>query len=222
MFTHVAEGVWTTARSQRFWGLESGTRMTVVRLSDGGLFVHCPVALDAPTRTAVDALGPVRAVASSSLFHHLYAGEWMRAYPDALFAACPGLPEKRRDLSFDHVLSDAPHARWGDDLEQIYFSSRFEHEVVFFHKRTRTMICADALLNLSKHPSRITRGVALLMANTAPGKGWMERIAVQNWKRGRREVDRILGWDIDAIVLAHGGLVERDGRRVMAEAYDWL
>lgn len=222
MFERIADGIWTTARPQQFWGVESGTRMTVVRLSDGGLFVHCPVALDRALRAEVDELGEVRAVAASSLFHHLYVGDWMRAYPRAVFAGCPGLAEKRPDLAFSHVLSDTPHPVWAADLEQVFFSARFEREVVFFHRRTRTMISADALLNLRHHASRKTRMVALLMWNLGPGRGWMERIAVKDWAQGRREVDRLLKWDIERIVLAHGDLVLRDGRRVLRDAYDWL
>lgn len=222
MFDVVAENIWTTARPQRFWGVETGTRMTLVRLHDGGLFVHCPVALDASTRSAVDALGEVRAVVSSSLFHHLFAGDWMKAYPRALFCACPGLEKKRADLTWGHVLGDEPHPIWAADLAQVFFSARFEKEVVFFHDKTRTMICADALLNLSKHPSLRTRIVAFLMANTAPGRGYLERIAVRDRRLGRKQVDRMLEWDIDRIVLAHGGLVDGDGRRVMRDAYAWL
>src|SRR5258707_9176030 len=67
-----AEGIWTETRRARFWGLETGSRMTVVRLSDGGLFVHSPVALDPGTKEAGDALGDVRAVVAPSLFHHLH------------------------------------------------------------------------------------------------------------------------------------------------------
>jgi hypothetical protein len=222
MLDAVAEGLWTTARPQRFWGLETGTRMTVARLGDGGLFVHCPVALDASTRAAVDALGEVRAVVSSSLFHHLYAGDWMRAYPAARFFPCPGLAAKRPDLTWGDTLGDTPHPLWADTLDQAPFTARFEREVVFFHRASRTMVCADALLNLSTHPSRLTRAVASLMRNTAPGKGWMERIAVTDWKLGRRQVDRLLDWDIDRVVLAHGALVERDGREVLRDAYRWL
>lgn len=222
MFEPFADGIWTLARPQRFWGVECGTRMTVVRLSDGGLFVHCPVALDDATRRAVDALGPVRAVVAPSLFHHLYVGQWMKQYPDATFNPCPGLAEKRPDLAWGSTLGDEAHDRWAADLDQLPLTARFEREVVFFHRKTRTMVCADALLNLSKHPSRVTRLVALLMANTAPGKGWMERIAVKDWKLGRKQVDRILAWDIDGITLAHGDMVPHDGRRVMREAYSWL
>jgi len=109
----------------------------------------------------VDAVGPVHAVVASSLYHHLYVGEWMQAYP-------------------------------------------------------------DALLNLRQHPSWHTRAAARRMGNSAPGKGWLEYIAVRDWKIGRQQVDRMLRWDIERIVLAHGALVERDGRRVLRDAYAWL
>ena len=33
------DDIWVATRRQRFWGLETGTKMTIVRLSDGGLFV---------------------------------------------------------------------------------------------------------------------------------------------------------------------------------------
>lgn len=217
-----AENVWTTSREQRFWGVETGTRMTVVRLAGGGLFVHGPVALDDRTRSEVEALGRVEAVVSSSLYHHLYAGEWAAAYPDAALCACPGLDKKRPDLPWSHVMRDKPHAIWGNELEQVYFSARFEHEVVFFHRATRTLICLDALLNLGTHPRRSTRLIARLMANTAPGKGYLERIAVGNRAAARQEVARILEWDIDGIILAHGGLVQSAGRRVFRDAYAWL
>lgn len=222
MLEPFAEDLWTATRPLRFWGVETGTRMTVVRLSEGGLFVHSPVALDAETRRAVDALGPVRAVVAPSLFHHLYAGEWMEAYPDASFHPCPGLERRRPRLRWSSVLGEEPHAAWSADLDQAPFTARFEREVVFFHRATRTLVCADALLDLSRHPSRLTRFVALLMANRAPGKGYLERVAVRDRALARRQVERILAWDIEGIVLAHGGLVRHGGREVVRDAYAWL
>jgi hypothetical protein len=224
VFDRIADNVWITARRQRFWGVETGTRMTIVRLGreGAGLFVHCPVALDAATRAATDRLGPVSAVVASSLYHHLYVGEWIRAYPQAKFFACPGLQRKRPDLRFDGTLGDEADVLWADHLQQIFFSARFEKEVVFFHEATGTLITADVLLNLRHHPSAMTRLVALLMGNTAPGKGYFERVAVRDWKLGRRQVDRILEWQFERIVLAHGALVEHAGREVLREAYAWL
>ncbi len=217
-----ADEIWTTTRPLRFWGLETGTRMTVVRLSDGGLFVHSPVALDSATRTEVDALGPVRAVVASSLYHHLYTGEWIDAYPGAAFFACPGLEKKRPDLRWTGVLGGEPDPLWAADLDQASFTARFEKEVVFFHRRSRTLLCLDALLNLSRHPSWRTRLVARLMGNTAPGAGYLERIAVRDHAAARKQVDRMLEWDIQAILLAHGEIVRTDGRETLRRAYAWL
>jgi hypothetical protein len=222
MLTPFADDVWVELREAKFLGVETGTRMTVVRLAGGGLFVHSPVTLDDATRRAVDDLGEVRAVVAPSIFHHLSVGDWMRAYPDAVFGACPGLEWKRPDLAFSCVIADQPHDIWGSDLEQVYFSARRENEVVFFHTKSRTMICSDALLNLSTHPSARTRILARITGNQAPGTGWPERFMIRDRTLARRQTDRILAWDIDKIVLAHGDTVARDGREVVRHAYAWL
>ncbi len=222
MLAPFAEEVWIDTRSGKFWGVECGSRMTLVRMGDGGLFVHSPVSLDDETRRAVDALGPVRAVVAPSVFHHLYVGEWMRAYPKAVYGACPGLEWKRPDLAFTCVLADEPHPAWARDLKQVYFSARRENEVVFFHAVSRTLICCDALLNLSTHDSWTTRVVARMMGNTAPGFGWPERLMIRDRGLARRQVERILAWDFDRIVLSHGPAVEHGGREAVRRAYAWV
>lgn len=216
------EDIWIATREIRFFGVETGARMTVVRLSGGGLFVHSPVALDPETRAEVDALGEVRAVVAPSLFHHLYVGEWMEAYPNAVFAACQGLDWKRPDLAFTCILGDTPHASWAGEIEQVYFSSRRENEVVFFDRRSNTMICADALLNLSVHASPMTKFVAKVMGNDAPGTGYVERVMVRDRVVARRQVDRILEWEPERIILAHGGLVHEKGADAIRHAYAWI
>jgi hypothetical protein len=211
------------ARRLRFAGVETGTRMTVVRLRDGGLFVHSPVSLDAATRQAVDALGPVRVVVAPSRFHHLYVGEWIKAYPDAVAYACPGLERKRPDLLWHRVLGDAPEAEWRGDLDQVFFGARsLENEVVFFHPTSRTLLCADAIFNLANHPSRFTRIVAFLMGSRKPGATLLERVLIRNRAAAREQVDRMLAWDIERIVLAHGPIIETGGREVLRSAYAWL
>ena len=126
-------------------------------------------------------------------------------------------------MLFRSVIGDERHAAWTPDLEQVYFSARRENEVVFFHTKSRTMICADALLNLSKHDQAWTRFVASwIMWNRAPGTGPLEHVMVRNRDVARRQVERILAWDIDRIILSHGALVEGDGREVVRRAYAWL
>jgi Domain of unknown function (DUF4336) len=221
--TPIADDLWVRARRLRFAGVETGTRMTVVRLAGGGLFVHSPIALDAETRAAVDALGPVRAVVAPSRFHHLYVGQWMRAYPEAVACHCPGLEKKRRDLAWNRRLGDEPEPEWRGELDQVFFGARsLENEVVFFHRATRTLVCADAVFNLADHPSRFTRFVAFLMGNRKPGATLLERVLIRDRRAAREQVDRMLAWNAERIVLAHGALVETDGTEVLRRAYAWL
>src|SRR5690606_17053292 len=109
---------------------------------------------------------------------------------------------KRTDLAFGCVLGDEPHPIWRDDLEQVYFSARRENEIDFFHPPTRTLIVTDALLNLSTHAKASTRLVARFMGNTAPGLGWLEPVMIRDRRLARRQVDRMLAWDFERIILA--------------------
>jgi hypothetical protein len=217
-----ATDLWVEARRLRFLGIETGTRMTVVRLAGGGLFVHSPVSLDAETRRAVDALGPVKAVVAPSRFHHLYVGEWARAYPSAPLYCCPGLERKRSDLPWRGVLGDEPEPEWRGEIEQVLFSVRIENEVVFFHRASRTLVCADALFDLAKHPSRLTRLAARLLGNREPGATWLEHLMIRRRAEAREQVDRMLAWNPERIVLAHGDLVATGAREVLRRAYAWL
>lgn len=223
MLQRIADDVWIEHRPLRFFGVETGTRMTVVRLTDGGLFVHSPVALDAKTREAVDALGPVKALVAPSLFHHLYIGEWSRAYPNASLSACPGLEKKRKDLNFTAVLNDAPEAHWKGDLEQVFFSARtMENEVVFFHRKSKTIVSCDFIFNLRSHPSRMTRMAALLMGQHEPGATLLEHVMIRKRDAAREQIGRVVAWGAERILLAHGDIIESNGAEIVRRAYEWL
>lgn len=223
MLQPIAENLWVKARQLRFAGVETGTRMTVVQLGDGGLFVHSPIPLDGGTREAIDALGPVKAIVAPSLFHHLSVGEWVQAYPNAAVYPCPGLEKKRSKLPWTRVLGDEPEPEWRGEIEQVFFGARsLENEVVFCHRQSGTLITADAIFNLAHHPSRFTRIVARLMGNQKPGATLFERVLIRDRAAARKQVDRMLAWHADRIVLAHGDLIETGGYDVLLRAYAWL
>jgi len=219
----IADGLWSMTQPLRFWGVETGARMTIVRLQDGGLFVHSPLPLDEALGAEIDGLGPTKVVVAPSLFHHLSAGVWKDSYPEAVLACCPGLEKKRADLAWDRILSDRPEPEWAGHLDQVVFAARtMENEVVFFHRRTRTMICADAIFNLSEHPSRLTRIVALLLGNRKPGATWLERLMIRDRAAAREQIGRMIAWKPERILLAHGKCIEHDGEAVLRKAYAWL
>jgi hypothetical protein len=223
MLEPLTDDVWTEARPLRFFGLETGTRMTIVRLRSGGLFVHSPVALDDALRAEVDALGPVTAIVAPSRFHHLYVGPWAAAYPGASLSACPGLEKKRKDVSWSRILGDEPAAEWQGELDQVFFGARsLENEVVFFHRASRSIISSDFVFNLATHPSGFTRAVAFLLGQRRPGTTLLERVMIRDRPAAREQIARIAAWGAERIVLAHGDNVAAGGSEVVREAYGWL
>jgi uncharacterized protein DUF4336 len=127
-----------------------GCRMTIIRLTDGSLFLHSPVPLDAALRAALDEIGPVRAIVAPSKAHHLFVGDFVKAYPQAKLAGAPGLADKRKDVRFDTLLGDEPHPEWQGQIEQhLFHGAPFVNEVVFFHPATRSVIFTDLVFNVA-------------------------------------------------------------------------
>lgn len=221
----VCDGIWVATRPLRFFGVEIGTRMTVVRLAAGGLFVHSPVALDAATREAVDALGPVVAIVAPCLFHHLYVAEWGQAYPAASVSACPGLDAKRPEVRWTRVLGDeVPRdGEWQGDLDQVFFSTlSIQNEVVFFHRKSRTLITSDLVFNLARHPSAFTRALAFLSGHREPGPTLLERLLIRDRAVAREQIGRMVAWGAERIILAHGDIVRASGAAALEKGYRWL
>src|SRR6185312_5271595 len=78
----VPDRVWVEEHSLSLAGARFLTRMTVLRLNDG-LCLHSPVEIDEETRSAIAALGEVRAIVAPSTFHHLFVASAQKAFPDA-------------------------------------------------------------------------------------------------------------------------------------------
>jgi hypothetical protein len=222
----VPDRLWTCQMPLRLFGVELGTRMSVFRLSDegGGLWLHSPIALDRPLREELNALGRVRFVVCPNVGHHMFAGEYFGAYPDASFYAAPGLPEKRPDLPFKAVLGDVPEVGWAKDLDQALFrGNQMVREVVFCHQESRTLIVTDLVQTADSGGPLLTRLVKRLTGTyKRPGLPLPFRFGFRDKAAARASVERILSWDFDRIVLCHGPIVESGGKAVFREAYSFL
>lgn len=218
----VEGALWTCWRPLRCYGIEMGTRMTVCRLGDGSLWVHSPVSPEPSLVAALQALGRVEHVVAPSKLHWLYLEDFCARFPDALRYASPGLPARRPELAFDVVLGDDPRPGWAADLDQCALRGRFYlDEVVFHHRASGTLIVADLCEEGSREwPlfSRLAARAAGVYERHGPPRDikWMLR---RDRPAIRRAVERILSWDFDRMILAHGRLVESGARDLFARAY---
>ena len=216
--------LWVTEAPLRFLGLEVGARMTVVRLPNGDLFLHSPIALDEALRAEIDALGRVAFLVAPNKLHHLFLGDWVDAYPDADLYLAPGLDAKRKDLSAKGVLGDAPEPGWSEVLDQVALQGfSFANEVVFFHRPSRTVILTDIAFNVGPESATLTRaffkmnGVYEKLSPTV-----LEKILIRDRAAFRIGLERILEWPFERVIVSHGAVKETGGREDLTKGYGWL
>lgn len=209
----------------RMLGIPFTTRMTIVRLSDGGLWLHSPVRADEDLAVAVESLGPVRHIVAPNKFHHLFVADWVEAFPYATTWAGPQLRE-RVELQFDHDLGDQAEPCWSADFDQLIFAgSEILPEAVFFHRRSKTLIVTDIIQNHElEGDSWVWRAIKRFNGVAAPNGGaprdW--RLTVTKRALARRARDRILAWDFDRLILAHGRCIETGAHAHVERALRWL
>jgi len=220
----LAANLWVVDRPQRFYGLEVGARMTVMRLADGSLLLHSPVELDAPLRRELDAIGSVRYAVAPNRVHHLYAGDVATSYPEARLWIGPGLERKRPDLRYAAILGDEAPAEWRDAVAQTFFRGRpYENEVVFFHRPSRTLIMCDLAFNFGPTAAAPTRLLMRLIRSYGRfGPSTLDPWLIRDRSAARASLERILAWDFDRVIVAHGDVLERGGHDGLRRGYAWL
>jgi len=207
--------------------------MTVIRLPDGGLFLHSPTKLDYETKAALDSLGPVRAIVAPSRAHHLFAGDYKKEWPDAKMHAAPGIGGEindfrarlgaRRDLKFDSILGDQAHPDWAGAIGQHFFKgASFLNEIVFFHRASRTLIFTDLVFNLPADYDGKNWFLKLRGTCGHFGPDRFIRLLIRDRAAARESIAKILSWDFDRVIVTHGDILESGGHAKIEEAFAFL
>src|SRR5215470_563457 len=138
----IADGPTVTAAA----GFHYPTRMAIIRLSGGGLFVWSPTLLSDDLGAEVNSLGEVRYLIPPNSLHHVFLGDWHHAYPNAKVYAPPGLREKRKDIKFDGEFDDTAITDWVEDIDLVVMRGNLiTTEVAFFHRRSATVLFTDLI-----------------------------------------------------------------------------
>ncbi len=106
MLKAIDTDLWVAEQPLKYFGLEVGTRMTVIRLTSGKLMVISPIEMDDATINELNQLGEVIYIVAPNLYHHLFVADFKLCYPHAKLWAVSGLERKRPDLQIDYIISD--------------------------------------------------------------------------------------------------------------------
>ena len=188
------------------------TRMTVVRLGNGDLFLHSPVAYDERLAATLRGMGTVRHLISPNQWHYAHIGEWQKAFPEAVAWASPGVRRRARarhiDVHFTRELQERPPREWKGEIDQALVPAGIFKEFIFFHRISGTLILADTIMNLE--PGKVDqpwRAVAKLSGMEYPNGqiffGMRLPLLLQRAKASAA-FQKIRSWRPERILLSHG------------------
>ena len=225
LLTFEPNQLWCIDDPMPMLGLEFGARLTIARLHDDSLWVHAPFAISDEDEAAIREQGEVSHIVAPNNFHFKEIGEFARRFPDAQLWVVPALATKMDDIP--HLPLHSLPPSWGAQFDGILFDAALGYEEwIFCHRATRTLIVTDLVLNIPRPHNPLGRVVGAVLDE---GRGCKSsrfiRAAIysgRDLKKARAQVNQVLRWDFKRLVMAHGDVVARDGKRVLRRAMRWL
>ena len=104
----------------RDMGVYFTTRMTIVKLSDGSIWISSPVPVSFAALKEISELGDIRYLIAATPRHIWRLDSWHTLFPEAeLWASRPTLfTLQKGQLPISGYLSDTPAKAWSADFEQ--------------------------------------------------------------------------------------------------------
>lgn len=229
----VAEDVWIVDGPAIRFGfgwpkISFPTRMTVLRLAGGALFLHSPTALTPALRGEIEALGRPRWIVGPNRIHYWWVPDWRRAFPVAEVWLAPRVREQAGDrIDFPtRELAGTAGYPWDEVVATLPVAGSFMTEVVFFHRPSRSLLLTDLIENFE--PAKLGFGLRCLtrLAGIQDPDGQMPRDMRLTFRRQRAElrraVETMIAWQPERVILAHGRWYAHDGAAELRRAFRWV
>ena len=223
MIKEFAENLWVVEDEKFSVGvLQIGSRMTIIRLKDGELFVHSPIALSKTIRDSIDIIGKPKFIIAPNTMHHLFLKQFYDQYRETEIYIVPGLRKKLPDFSNAKDLLDKRDYPWSEEIKQHHVKGIPKlDEVVFFHPFSKTLILTDLAFYITADKPLFTR--LFFRINGVYDRFGPSRIfkyfILKNKSEFKKSIGYILEWDFDKIIISHGRLIEKDGKDIFAKTF---
>jgi hypothetical protein len=113
-----------------------------------------------------------------------------------------------------------------NDFDQLAFKGNpLIEEVLFLHKPSRTVILDDLIQIHPRVKGRLFRNALFKLEGVeAPqgGVGLDIRLTFIHRTLARRSLEKLLSWDFDKLIIAHGPCIERNAKPFVERAFRWL
>ena len=201
--------------------------MTVVRLSNGDLFLHSPIKFDEGLARELRRLGKVRHLVSPNQFHYAHIGEWAKAFPDTISWASPRVRQRARarraDIEFTRDLNVNAPEEWRLEIDQLLFPGGYFKEFVFFHSASRTLIVTDTIINLEldkvSEPWRTATKLTGMYHPCGQIFFGMRLPLLLQQQKATAAIARVRAWRPQRILLSHGRYFDSDADEVVRRIF---
>ncbi|MDH5230761.1 MAG: DUF4336 domain-containing protein [Gammaproteobacteria bacterium] len=210
-----------------FYSMVYSTRMTVLRLANGRLWIHSPERILPGLSDELLSLGEPRYLISPNKLHHLFLNDWCGQWPNATTYAAPGLRQKRKDIEFYAELDDQAEPEWAGEIDQLIFKGSWAmQELVFFHRASASLILTDLIENFSPdHFKAWRKPIAQWAGIVSPyGKTPIDwRLSFIGRKSMARQcLQQIMEWPFERIILSHGECILENPKAFLEQSFSWL
>lgn len=204
------------------------TRMTVVKLHNGDLWLHSPTAYTPELGEELSKLGRIAHLVSPNLLHYANIAAWKEHFPEAIAWASPGVLKRAKArgiaVRFDRELDPgAIPEEWQHDLRHTVVPGKLLDEFVFFHDVSKTLIVTDTIQNFEldkmRQPYRSLVWIARAYAPRAQAPIDLRSTFLFNKKEIRKAVQEMLSWHPERIILSHGKNIESDAPKAIEFAF---
>jgi Domain of unknown function (DUF4336) len=204
------------------------TRMTVVRLSGGQLFLHSPTPLTSALREQIEAIGRVAWIIGPNRFHYWWIPEWREAFREAAIYLAPRIREQSAGrISFQSSrLDEAASLPWRDEIATLKVEGSVMTEFVFLHYTSRTLVLTDLVQNFEadKLESWLMRALVTIGGARDPDGQTPRDMRLNFWRRRaelQAAIKQMIDWNPERVIIAHGRWYESDGAKELRRAFRW-
>jgi len=213
-----AEGVWSLEFPLRFMGLNLGRRATLLAISEKRLVIHSTGPFTAGHRRRMEQLGRPEILLDATTMHDTFACKARAVFSDVAYFVPESFPVKARGPTA-RAFSDLESTTAGEIQTVRLDGMRFFEEYACFHPVSRTLIVCDLLFNLDRARGYTRWAMRhLLGVKEWPAMDRPVRMAVKDRDAFTASIKQILEWDFDRVIVAHGSVIEKNGKDQFRDA----
>lgn len=202
----------------RFFGIDFGRNVTLLRLADGRVVVHSTAPFTAQDVSGIRGFGEPAWLVDATLLHDTFAKEGSTALPGVPYLAPSGFAE----VSGVATQSlDSPPSDWAGEVEVLRIEGTRKKEHVFFHRRSLTLVVADLFFSFPSETQGWARFFAQRVMGLPPnlfGVSRFFRMLIDDKAAFERSIRRMLEWDFERVVVAHREPLEREAKTTVTSA----